>query len=80
MPSSTNHPARPASPALPARSEAAAVPMAVSVQRAAELLDCGIRSIWKLLAAGELQRIQVGRAVRIPVKSIENYISRGGSC
>lgn len=51
----------------------------LSVPQVAEILGVSVRLIWRLLAVGELDRVNVGRCVRIPAESIEAFCARGGA-
>ncbi len=49
---------------------------------AARALDgqgVSVRLIWRLLAVGELDRVNVGRCVRIPSESIDAFCAKGGA-
>jgi excisionase family DNA binding protein len=37
-----------------------------TVRHAAELLDIGVSTVWKLIAEGKLQTVRIGRSRRIP--------------
>jgi hypothetical protein len=52
-------------------------PLAVKRTTAADLLDCGPTTIWKLEKAGKLDTIKVGKDTRITMESIRRYV--GGS-
>jgi excisionase family DNA binding protein len=41
-----------------------------SVPHAAELLDIGVSSVWKLIAEGKLLTVRIGRSRRIPHGSL----------
>jgi excisionase family DNA binding protein len=41
-----------------------------TVNHAAELLDIGVSTVWKLLKEGRLQSVRVGRSRRIPHASL----------
>jgi excisionase family DNA binding protein len=51
---------------------------AVRVARAADELGVSPRTIWRLMAKGELERVQIGRAVRVKASSIEAFLAKGG--
>ncbi|MBX3405014.1 MAG: helix-turn-helix domain-containing protein [Phycisphaeraceae bacterium] len=51
----------------------------VSVRQAAVLLATSPRTVWRLLGLGELEKVQIGRSVRIPSSSVESFIARGGA-
>jgi excisionase family DNA binding protein len=52
---------------------------AVRVRYAAKELSCSDRSVWRLLASGELKSVRIGRSVRITRESIDGFIARGGA-
>ena len=52
---------------------------AVSVHFTAVELSCSERSVWRMLAAKQLQAVRVGRAVRITRASIDKFIEVGGA-
>jgi excisionase family DNA binding protein len=45
-------------------------------ERTAELLDVSRTTVYALLAAGELESVQIGRSRRIPTDSAEGYVAR----
>jgi excisionase family DNA binding protein len=49
-------------------------PLAVTLSTAADVLAVSPRTIRRLLDAGELQRIRIGRSVRISAASLRRYI------
>ena len=51
-------------------------PIVVSVKRARVLLSLSHHQIYRLLNRGELQSAKFGRARRITVASIQDYIKR----
>ena len=69
-------------------------PVLLTYQEAAKVLKCSPRTVWTLVADGDLQAIRVGsRLVRIPMVAIEEFVERrlqeegsgqnfteGGSC
>jgi excisionase family DNA binding protein len=58
-----------------------AVPPArlMKVADAAESLSVGRRTIWRLIAAGRLRSVKIGRAVRIDRESVEQVILSGAN-
>ena len=52
------------------------VPHLLRIADAAEFLAVSRSTIYALCAAGELQRVTIGRASRIEVDSLLDYISR----
>jgi len=51
----------------------------LTIPQAAVELNCSPRTIWRLIAAGELRLVRVYRAARVCRKSVESLISRGGT-
>jgi excisionase family DNA binding protein len=51
-------------------------PIVVSVRKARQLLDLSHHQIYRLINRGELQSAKFGRARRITVASIQDYIKR----
>lgn len=49
------------------------------VSEVEHVLGISRRSVWRLISLGELERVQIGRAVRIPRKSVEAFIAKGGA-
>jgi len=45
--------------------------MAVTVPEAARRLSVSTATVWRLLDRGDLARVRIGRAVRVPVESID---------
>lgn len=45
-------------------------------EQAADLLGCGRSHMFRLIAAGEVRSVKVGRLRRIPVGEVEQYIER----
>jgi excisionase family DNA binding protein len=52
---------------------------AVSVRFTATELSCSERSVWRMLAAGQLKSVRIGRSVRITRESIDAFIAKGGA-
>ncbi|MBX3403607.1 MAG: helix-turn-helix domain-containing protein [Phycisphaeraceae bacterium] len=50
-----------------------------SVRQTADALATSQRTIWRLLGQGELEKVQVGRSVRITSESLDAFIARGGA-
>lgn len=51
----------------------------VSVREAATALGVSVRLVWRLLATEQLAKVQVGRCVRIPQVSLDEFIAKGGA-
>jgi excisionase family DNA binding protein len=49
--------------------------IAVTIDRAADILDLGRSSIYSLLREGRLKSIRIGNARRIPMQSIRELIA-----
>jgi excisionase family DNA binding protein len=52
--------------------------VAESLARAARRLDVSVPTVRRLLAKGELSRVQIGRAVRVLSRSVDELAERGG--
>jgi excisionase family DNA binding protein len=61
---------------LPALAQASVTPLAVSPREASRLLSIGISHLYALMRAGELDNFHCGRARRIPIQSIQEYVAR----
>jgi excisionase family DNA binding protein len=48
-------------------------PVAVRRRTAAQMLDCGETTVWRLCKEGKLDTIKVGKDDRITVASIKKY-------
>jgi excisionase family DNA binding protein len=51
-------------------------PLAVSPREAARLLSLGVSRVYQLMRAGELQNYEDGRARRILMTSVHDYVAR----
>jgi excisionase family DNA binding protein len=56
-----------------------AAKLAFTVLCTAERLSISPRSVWRLIATGELKTVRCGRSVRVTAASLEAFISKGGS-
>ena len=45
-------------------------------EQAGELLSIGRNKVFELMAAGELESVQIGRSRRVPWQAIEDYVVR----
>lgn len=52
------------------------VKLLLTVPEAAQALGLGRSVVYELLLAGELTRVKIGRARRIPVGALETFIAR----
>jgi hypothetical protein len=50
-------------------------PFAVSVSKAAKLLDSGESTVWAKLARGDLEAIKDGARTKVTLASIERHVS-----
>ena len=48
----------------------------VTYKQAEELSGLSRTTLWKLLSAGEIKAVRIGRAVRINRRSIDDYLER----
>lgn len=53
-------------------------PLVVSYARAAQLLDCSTKTIWRRLRAGDLKRVGSGRGTKVTMASIKRYLEEQG--
>jgi excisionase family DNA binding protein len=53
-------------------------PLAVRVERAAEMIGVSRAHIFRLIAAGELRTIKSGSRRLVPVEAISEYLARSG--
>ena len=53
-------------------------PLVVSYARAAHLLDCSTKTIWRRICAGELERVGWGRGTKVTMASIKRYLKEQG--
>jgi len=51
-------------------------PTWVSYEEAQRLVGLGRTTLWRLASTGEIRTARVGRAVRINVESLEDYMQR----
>jgi excisionase family DNA binding protein len=47
-----------------------------STAKTAALLDCSIRTVYRLVDRGELRPVRLGRVLRFELDEIERYLSR----
>lgn len=48
----------------------------LSIREAGRALGIGRSKMYELIAAGELETVHIGRAVRVPVDAIEAFVAR----
>lgn len=46
----------------------------VTPEEAAEILGCGMNTIYKILKSGKLKAMRIGRIWKIPRRSVQEYI------
>lgn len=46
----------------------------ISAEETAELLGCGMNTVYKILKSGKLKAMRVGRIWKIPRRAIQEYI------
>lgn len=61
---------------LPAPGQSAAEQQLYSQREAAQKLGMSVRTVNRMVQSGALERVTVGRAVRVPSSSIEAYLAR----
>jgi excisionase family DNA binding protein len=48
----------------------------LSVEETARALGIGRSKTYELIAAGELESVHIGRAARVPVTAVEDFVER----
>jgi len=48
---------------------------ALTVEQVAELLQLNTRSVYRLIERRELRGVRIGRAVRIPIQAVDEYLA-----
>lgn len=62
---------------VPAPREPVSLPASlVTIGEAARALGLGRSKTYELIAAGELEVVHIGRAARVPVEAIEEFVQR----
>lgn len=51
-------------------------PLLLKVEQAATMLGIARTSIFRLIGAGQIESVQVGRLRRVPVACLENYVEQ----
>ena len=46
----------------------------ITPEEAAELLGCGMNTIYKILKSGKLKAMRIGRIWKIPRRAVQEYI------
>ena len=46
----------------------------ITPEEAAELLGCGMNTIYKILRSGKLKAMRIGRIWKIPRRAVQEYI------
>ncbi len=54
-------------------------PLLLTVVEAGQLLSVGRTTIYELISRGELRSVHVGRARRVPVAAVVEYVNRLGA-
>lgn len=60
------------------QSKGACRPKLMKVAEAAKCLDCSERTIWRLLSGRKIQKIKVGKNVRISLEELQRFVADGG--
>lgn len=50
-----------------------------TIPETADALSISARSVWRLIAAGELKSIRIGRARRVCAASLSQFVAKGGA-
>lgn len=51
-------------------------PVLLTIPEAARLLSIGRTLTYELIGAGELETVHIGRAVRVPVAAVHEFVER----
>jgi excisionase family DNA binding protein len=51
-------------------------PLLLTATQAAQRLGCGRTFLYELIARGELTKVSLGRATRIPESSVRDFVAR----
>lgn len=51
----------------------------LAVKEVRHELNCSVRTVWRLIAAQELDVVRVQRAVRVTRASLDRFVERGGT-
>ena len=51
-------------------------PILLTIPEAARLLSIGRTMAYELISAGELEVVHIGRAARVPVEAVREYVDR----
>jgi excisionase family DNA binding protein len=51
-------------------------PLLLTIFETAALLSVGRTTVYELIAAGELETVHIGRAVRVPADALKGFVSR----
>ena len=54
-------------------------PRLLSIAGVSEACNISKRSVWRLLASGELKPVRIGRAVRVRIADVDALVARGGT-
>ncbi|MGH8992631.1 MAG: helix-turn-helix domain-containing protein [Acidimicrobiia bacterium] len=52
----------------------------LSVEEVARALGIGRSKTYELIAAGQLEAVHIGRAARVPVAAVEDFVERLRRC
>lgn len=48
----------------------------LTVDQAAKALSVSRATVWRLVAAGRLEAVHIGRSVRIPAEALDDFVAR----
>jgi excisionase family DNA binding protein len=57
------------------RTAAGVAPLLLTIPQAASVLAVGRTTVYELIAAGDLDVVHIGRAVRIPVHALRSFVN-----
>ena len=55
---------------------AGVVPLLLTIPQAAAVLAVGRTTVYELIAAGDLEAVNIGRSVRVPVEALRLFVDR----
>lgn len=55
-------------------------PLLYKPEAAAEAIGVGRSKLFELIAAGQIETVQIGRSRRVPAQALEDYVARLRCC
>ena len=56
------------------------IPLLVTAREAGQILGVSRTTVYELIAAGELESVHIGRSMRVPVATLQDYVVRLRRC